>query len=302
MMRRYNRSVRIVAAVAAAAVLFFGALIVRATKGGATSDSLTYSGTLTGVGAGMQTFSFVLHKLGSSCSVTKAANVAASGAFAVTFSSFDSACLTGFFDGSDVTVDVTVAGVTITGQPITPVPYAKYSDTAINYAPNSPISQIVPVGTVIAYAGVSGGGTNPPPGWLLCDGSAVSRATYASLFTVIGTSVGVGDGTNTFNVPDYRGLFLRGFDQGNGADPDATTRAAMNSGGNTGDKVGTIEADAFASHNHALGSQVWCISPAGTTTCAFGTNGAVNNNPPTASTGGSETRPKNATVNYLIKY
>jgi hypothetical protein len=48
-------------------------------------------------------------------------------------------------------------------------------------------------------------------GYLLCDGSAVSRATYANLFSVIGVNFGVGDGVTTFNVPDYRGCFLRGL-------------------------------------------------------------------------------------------
>lgn len=48
-------------------------------------------------------------------------------------------------------------------------------------------------------------------GYLLCDGSAVSRATYANLFSVIGVNFGVGDGVTTFNVPDYRGCFLRGY-------------------------------------------------------------------------------------------
>lgn len=48
-------------------------------------------------------------------------------------------------------------------------------------------------------------------GYLLCDGSAVSRSTYAKLFSAIGVNFGVGDGVTTFNVPDYRGCFLRGF-------------------------------------------------------------------------------------------
>lgn len=58
----------------------------------------------------------------------------------------------------------------------------------------------VPAGAVSAYAGASA-----PSGWLLCDGSAVSRTTYADLFTAIGTAYGAGDGSTTFNVPDLRG-------------------------------------------------------------------------------------------------
>jgi microcystin-dependent protein len=59
-----------------------------------------------------------------------------------------------------------------------------------------------PVGMIVAFAA-----SLPPTGWLICDGSAISRTTYATLFAVIGTEWGVGDGTNTFNVPDLRGRF-----------------------------------------------------------------------------------------------
>ena len=62
-----------------------------------------------------------------------------------------------------------------------------------------------PVGSFLPY----GSGT-PPTGYLACDGSAVSRTTYASLFSIIGVSFGPGDGSTTFNLPDSRGLFLRG--------------------------------------------------------------------------------------------
>lgn len=58
----------------------------------------------------------------------------------------------------------------------------------------------VVTGAITAYAGVS-----IPPGFLLCDGSAVSRSTYAALFTALGTTYGVGDGSTTFNLPDLRG-------------------------------------------------------------------------------------------------
>jgi microcystin-dependent protein len=56
-----------------------------------------------------------------------------------------------------------------------------------------------PVGALLSYAGAAA-----PAGWLLCDGAAVSRSTYAALFAVLGTTYGVGDGSTTFNVPDLR--------------------------------------------------------------------------------------------------
>lgn len=66
-----------------------------------------------------------------------------------------------------------------------------------------------PVGVVVAYSGAAA-----PSGWLLCDGSAVSRTTYALLFAAIGTTYGIGDGVNTFNVPDIRGKAVLGAGTG----------------------------------------------------------------------------------------
>lgn len=70
-----------------------------------------------------------------------------------------------------------------------------------------------PPGAVVAFAMVT-----PPNGWLTCNGQAVSRITYSRLFTAIGTAFGAGDGTTTFNLPDLRGEFIRGWDEGRGAD------------------------------------------------------------------------------------
>lgn len=58
----------------------------------------------------------------------------------------------------------------------------------------------------------------PPAGWLECNGAAISRTTYAALFLAIGTTFGAGDGSTTFNIPDCRGEFLRGWDNGRGVD------------------------------------------------------------------------------------
>lgn len=61
--------------------------------------------------------------------------------------------------------------------------------------------------------------TAAPPGWLKCNGAAVSRTAYPRLFGWLGTHYGAGDGTSTFNLPDMRGLFPRGWDDGRGLDP-----------------------------------------------------------------------------------
>ena len=73
----------------------------------------------------------------------------------------------------------------------------------------------VPAGTVIYYAA-----STPPAGYLKCDGSAVSRTAYSALFAVIGTTYGAGDGSTTFQLPDLRAEFLRGYDDGRGIDTD----------------------------------------------------------------------------------
>ncbi|WP_051202678.1 phage tail protein [Sediminimonas qiaohouensis] len=71
----------------------------------------------------------------------------------------------------------------------------------------------VPAGAVFALAKSS-----PPAGFLECDGAALSRSTYANLFNAIGTVFGAGDGSTTFNIPDLRGEFVRGWDNARGAD------------------------------------------------------------------------------------
>jgi microcystin-dependent protein len=76
--------------------------------------------------------------------------------------------------------------------------------------PADPVSA-APAGTVVAFAGQS-----LPQGWLLCDGSAVSRNTYPVLFGIVGTTYGEGDMVTTFNVPDLRGRTTIGTGQGGG--------------------------------------------------------------------------------------
>jgi len=108
---------------------------------------------------------------------------------------------------------------------------------------DSGVSQI---GNVAPFAG-----SIVPMGYLLCDGSAVSRTTYADLFAVVGTAWGIGDGSTTFNLPDLRGRFMRGVDAGAGNDPNAAVRTAFN-GGNAGDLVGSYQIDEFKNHSHGL--------------------------------------------------
>jgi microcystin-dependent protein len=92
------------------------------------------------------------------------------------------------------------------------------------------IASLRPVGEVTAY-----GGTSAPSGWLLCDGSAISRTTYSSLFTAISTTYGVGDGSTTFNIPDIRGRVIAGQDDMGGT---SANRLTNQTGGLDGDTLG----------------------------------------------------------------
>jgi len=96
---------------------------------------------------------------------------------------------------------------------------------------------VVPVGAIFPY-----GGTTAPTGYLLCDGSAVSRTTYDDLFGVISTTFGVGDGSTTFNVPDLRGRHAMGKAA-------AGTFVTMGS-------TGGAETDSVAAHTHNLAAGV----------------------------------------------
>jgi microcystin-dependent protein len=157
------------------------------------------------------------------------------------------------------------------------------------------LTSIVPVGTVLPYAG-----TSAPSGYLLCDGSTVSRTTYSALYSVIGTAFGSGNGSTTFHIPDLRGRFIRGRDGGSARDPDVSSRTAMNSGGNTGDSVGSIQGDQYKSHTHTYNtnsSNAVFSTPGGSGMDIRGTNNAT-----TASSGGTETRPLNASMNFIMKF
>jgi microcystin-dependent protein len=98
----------------------------------------------------------------------------------------------------------------------------------------------IPTGTILDF-----GGTVAPSGYLACDGSAVSRSTYADLFTAIGTTWGSGNGSTTFNVPDFR----RRTAVGSGGSGTATLGSSV---GNTGGaETHTLSTAEMPSHNHS---------------------------------------------------
>ena len=159
------------------------------------------------------------------------------------------------------------------------------------------VKMLVPVGTIMAYAGDTGNSTVVAQlgkqGWLPCNGAAVPRQDYADLFAAIGTAFGAD--AQTFRVPDLRGRFLRGTDQGQGRDPDAGRRRAEAGGANSGDRVGSVQDDEFKAHTHS-----YTLFPADRGNIASGNYWTAGERQ-TGSAGGNETRPKNVNVNWIIK-
>ena len=105
-----------------------------------------------------------------------------------------------------------------------------------------------PVGSIMHYAGTASPDTTE---WLLCNGQAVSRTTYATLFGVIGTAFGSGDGSSTFNVPDLRGRVIAGLDDMGGSSADRVTDVAADSlGGTVGSATHTLTSGEMPAHTH----------------------------------------------------
>jgi microcystin-dependent protein len=171
--------------------------------------------------------------------------------------------------------------------------------TALQAATKSYVDLGSPAGIIAPFAG-----TSAPSGWLACNGAAVSRTTYATLFAAIGTTWGAGDTTTTFNVPDLRGAFLRGSGTSS-LDPSSPR------------SVGTFQAEAYLNHNHGVtdpghnhsyttnsgtrngdGSGSSYMINASTFSTGTSTTGLTVN---TSTTGGTETRPDNYAVLYIIK-
>jgi microcystin-dependent protein len=159
------------------------------------------------------------------------------------------------------------------------------------------------------------GGIIAPIGWLLCDGSLISQSTYSALFSSIGGSFGISGGF--FNIPDFRGRFLRGVSGVSPNDPNKTTRTAMNIGGNVGNLIGSIQSNSTAvngltisdaGHFHYISNTSQTQLGSGKITC--GSDGPEGANPYTDTTssnvslgtGDSETRPLNAYIQFIIKY
>jgi microcystin-dependent protein len=157
---------------------------------------------------------------------------------------------------------------------------------SVPYAYRAEISNNgIPTGVIMAWATDS-----PPAGWLLCDGSAVSRMTYANLFRIIGATYGAGDGTTTFNLPDLRGRVPVGK---------STDLEFIALGQKDGEKTHTLTINEMPAHKHSYTAPVnvsenkgptsGCATARPSTTDSTGGDGAHNNLQPYI------------TLNYIIK-
>lgn len=185
-----------------------------------------------------------------------------------------------------------------TGSSVTEAGFKTAMTNLIDYLNNL---QTVPVGAVAYFAANS-----VPSGWVKANGAALSRVTYSALFAKIGTIYGAGDGTTTFNVPDLRGEFVRGFDDARGVD--------------SGRVFGSAQGSANLSHTHSTDSQgahthsvpvAWSSSnyshPSSSTDAgnvhASGTSGSAGAHTHTAlASGGTEARPRNIAMLACIKF
>ena len=156
---------------------------------------------------------------------------------------------------------------------------------------------LLPAGAVMPFAMNSA-----PAGWLAADGALVNRTTYAALFTALGTTYGVGDGSTTFALPDLRGYFVRG--------------SGTNGDGTAAGTFGAKQADALKAHQHFAfksGNSTTALSAANhpATQGQIGTdafkytiagNADASDVGLTSSTGDTETQPKNIALLYCIKF
>jgi len=165
------------------------------------------------------------------------------------------------------------------------LPAANINDTSIGNITALPSGVGEPIGSIIGFTS-----STIPANFLECDGSAISRTTYSVLFGIISTTYGVGDGSTTFNIPDLRGRFPRGFDNGAGVD--------------TGRTLGTTQADGIKTHQHGKGGLPYPPGPAAAYAASsydsfFDSTVGITGDNVSAD---SETRPKNLTVVYCIRY
>lgn len=202
------------------------------------------------------------------------------------------------------------SGVWCAWESVSPVPMTAPGMT-LTGNPTSGYAVQMPSGSIIDF-----GGSAAPSGWLLCDGSAISRTTYAALFAVIGTTFGAGDGSTTFNVPNFSGRTSVGV--GDSGTAGHTSHARGTAGGEETHLLTAAESG-LPSHNHTqnphthtqtLGSPITTVAPAAgagvigqnNTSLVSSTTATNNANTAADATASHNNMPPFLTVNKIIKF
>lgn len=159
-------------------------------------------------------------------------------------------------------------------------------------------------GMIMMWGGLS---DQVPAGWLICDGSTVSQTQYANLYAVVQNNFGKNPPDGEFYLPDLRGRFVRGVDDGANRDPDVGTRTDMQDSSSPSTTVGSVQSHAFQNHVHGYyevegqsnipdGNGIKnghdFINTSSTTDEADASSYSVS----------TETRPINAYLYYIIQY
>lgn len=191
--------------------------------------------------------------------------------------------------------------------PAQSVPTSDPTDVSKKAASTEFVQNVVPPGVVFPYAGPI-----PPSGWLLADGSEVSRTTYARLFAAIGTTYGAGNGATTFNLPDLRGEFIRGLDNARGVDAgrglgSAQLDALQNIAGSAGFRPADGSAAGAGTGSNMSGpfSYSTKAGAGGASPVQLGGTGKAADvlffNASNVARTSTETRPRNIAMNFIIK-
>tara|TARA_B100000945_G_scaffold316485_1_gene317521 strand:- start:438 stop:1403 length:966 start_codon:yes stop_codon:yes gene_type:complete len=172
----------------------------------------------------------------------------------------------------------------------------------------------IPTGTILTF-----GASTPPSGFLECNGSAISRSTYASLFSILSTTHGAGDGSSTFNLPDLRGQFVRGWDNSAGVDASRVFGSSQTDQNKNHDHT-TDSQSLTGSVSHLSGSLannpgsasgiITKLSPqsavgarsSGSANASGISIDATHSHTISSGGGGTEARPKNIALMYIIKF
>jgi hypothetical protein len=199
----------------------------------------------------------------------------------------------------------------------------------INVEASKAETGFIPVGSVIAYSGENESIQEGNSVWFICDGRSLKISEYLKLFKIIGWTYGYGDdqiNRSTFSLPDYRGYFLRGMDKGTDRDPDKVSRRShFNHNVIVNDKIGSFEEDSLQSHKHkdsghkhgsnaVVGGKIRSddaddrdVGKPDPEEAKIDTGYADLGDPVDSGTGagkvkhGKETRPKNVSVNWIIR-